>query len=317
MDASEIGTIAVLGSGFMGHGIALDFAARGYDVHLYGRAQTRLQQALQTIERELPLMEESGVATRAQIDAALSHIRTGTDLEAIVSDADLVVEALAEDLPLKQEFFEQLDGLCRQTTILASTTSTLLPSALAARTRQPERVIVTHYFFPPYLLPLVEVVRGPQTSDWTVRTIKDFYERIGKHPAIVEKEIAGFVAVRLQLALLREALSLVDHGVAAPADIDTIVHYGFGRRLSVAGVFEIGDMAGLELYQLAVETLFPQLESSPAVPRSLREKVAAGDFGVKTGRGFYEWPPETIDREQRRVAHALMQIARWDSTDAG
>src|SRR5262249_36815684 len=124
-------------------------------------------------------------------------------------------------------------------------------------------------------------------------------------------------AVRLQLALLREAFSLVDRGVATPADIDTIVHYGFGRRLSVAGVFEIGDMAGLELYQVAVETLFSQLESSPAVPRSLREKVAAGNFGVKTGKGFYEWTPETIDRERRRVAHALMEIARWDNVDAG
>jgi 3-hydroxybutyryl-CoA dehydrogenase len=196
MDANEIGTIAVLGAGFMGRGIALDFAARGYDVHLYGRAQTRLQEALQAIERELPLMEESGVATRAQVDAALSHIRTGTDLEAMASDVDLVVEALAEDLPLKQEFFKRLDRLCPRRTILASTTSTLLPSALAASTQQPERVIVTHYFFPPYLLPLVEVVRGPQTSDRTVCTIKDFYERIGKHPAIVEKEIAGFVGVR-------------------------------------------------------------------------------------------------------------------------
>src|SRR5437762_1299438 len=118
MDTTEIGTIAVLGAGFMGHGIALDFAARGYDVHLYGRAQPRLQQALQAIERELPLMEESGVATRAQVDSALSHIRTGTDLEAMVSHVDLVVEALAEDLPLKQEFFKQVDGLCPPRTIL-------------------------------------------------------------------------------------------------------------------------------------------------------------------------------------------------------
>jgi 3-hydroxybutyryl-CoA dehydrogenase len=315
MDATDIRTIAVVGSGFMGHGIALDFAARGYDVHLYGRAQARLEQALQTIERELPLIQQGCVATREQMDEALSHIRTSTNLEETAAGVDLVVEALAEDLPLKQEIFKQLDCLCPKATILASTTSTILPSALAAKTRQPERVIVTHYFFPPYLLPLVEIVRGPETSDATVRTIKTFYERIGKRPAVVEKEIAGFVASRLQLALVREAFSLVDNGVASPADIDAIVHYGFGRRLSAAGVFEIADMAGLELYQVAVEALFPHLESSTGVPRTLREKVARGDFGVKSGKGFYEWTPETLERERQRFARALIEIAHWDSSN--
>ncbi len=316
MQATEIGTIAVVGSGFMGHGIALDFAARGFDVRLYGRSPERLRQALELIERELPLMRESGVASPMQIDAALSHIRTGTDLEEMVTGVDLVVEAIAEDLALKQEYFRQLDCLCLERTILASTTSTLPPSALAANTRRPERVIVTHYFFPPYLLPLVEVVRGPQTADATVQTIKAFFERIGKRPAIVQKEIAGFVATRLQLALVREAFSLVDQGVAAPADIDAMIRYGFGRRLSAAGVFEIADMAGLELYQIGAQALFPQLESSPAVPRTLQEKVARGDFGVKSGRGFYEWTPDTIERERQRIGRALIEIAQWETPGA-
>ena len=143
-------------------------------------------------------MEESGVATRTQIDAALSHIRTGTDLEAMVSESTWCRGA-GGGPSAEAGVFPAIGRALPPSTILASTTSTLLPSALAAGTQHPERVIVTHYFFPPYLLPLVEVVRGPQTSDTTVRTVKDFYERIGKHPAIVEKEIAGFVAVRLQL----------------------------------------------------------------------------------------------------------------------
>jgi 3-hydroxyacyl-CoA dehydrogenase len=299
----------------MGHGIALDFAARGHDVRLFGRSPVRLQQAVQAIEHELPLLRDSGQVSDAQLDAALSHVQTGSDLAEIVSGVDLVVEALAENLALKQDFFRQLDCLCPPQTILASTTSTLLPSAIATSTRRPDRVIVTHYFFPPYLLPLVEIVRGPATADQTVQTIRAFYERIGRRPAVVQKEISGFVASRLQLALLREAFSLVDHEVAAPADIDAIVRYGFGRRLSAAGVFEIGDMAGLDVYQAAARSLLPELESSSDLPGTLREKVARGDYGVKSGKGFYHWTPELIEHERQRLGRALIEIARWDAAD--
>ena len=135
MDPADIGTIAVIGSGSMGHGIALDFAARGCDVRMYGRSPARLEQALQAIEHELPLLRDSGQVSGAQLDAALSHVATGSDLGEIVSGVDLVVEALAEDLALKQDFFRRLDCLCPPRTILASTTSTLPPSALAINTR--------------------------------------------------------------------------------------------------------------------------------------------------------------------------------------
>ena len=230
MQASDIRRIAVVGAGLMGHGIAQDFAARGYAVHLYARSQERLDQALQNIQSGLALLQRLGQLSPEQAASTLPRIRTGTVLDEVVADADLVIEAVSENLSLKQEFFRTLDGVCPPHTILASTTSTLLPSALAGATQRPDRVLVTHYFNPPALVPLVEVVRGPETSDEVVSTVRDLLLQIGKRPAVIQKELIGFIGNRLQAALAREALSLVDRGVATPEDIDTVVKYSFGRR---------------------------------------------------------------------------------------
>jgi 3-hydroxybutyryl-CoA dehydrogenase len=204
--------------------------------------------------------------------------------------------------------FRTLDGLCPRHTVLASTTSTLLPSALARATRRPDRVIVAHYFNPPALVPLVEVVRGPETSDETVTTVRDLLVRIGKRPALIEKEVIGFISVRLQAALGREASSLVERGVAKPEDIDTVVKYSFGRRLAVAGIFEIADLAGLDIY-MAAGPVFQDLESSIDVPTILKQKVERGELGVKTGQGFYSWTPESAAALRERIGQALVERA--------
>src|SRR5215207_7139578 len=174
----QITSIAVVGPGLMGSGIALELAARGYDVRLYGRSQERLEHALRTMRGNVPLLEVVGGM------ALLDNIRYGTDLANLVSDVDLVIEAIAEDLGTKQQLFSNLDSLCAQRTILASTTSTFVPSALAGATRRPDRVLVTHYFNPPYLLPLVEVVPGQASND-TVEVVCALFRRLGKHPALV------------------------------------------------------------------------------------------------------------------------------------
>lgn len=308
MQASDIRRIAVVGAGLMGHGIAQDFAARGYAVHLYARSQERLDQALQNIQSGLALLQRLGQLSPEQAASTLPRIRTGTVLDEVVADADLVIEAVSENLSLKQEFFRTLDGVCPPHTILASTTSTLLPSALAGATQRPDRVLVTHYFNPPALVPLVEVVRGPETSDEVVATVRDLLLQIGKRPAVIQKELIGFIGNRLQAALAREALSLVDRGVATPEDIDTVVKYSFGRRLGVAGIFEVGDLAGLDVY-LAAAPVFRDLESSVEVPTILRHKVEHGELGVKTGQGFYTWTPESAAALRERIGRSLADLA--------
>jgi 3-hydroxybutyryl-CoA dehydrogenase len=308
MRASDVRCVAVIGAGLMGHGIAQDFAAHGYEVHLYARSQDRLDHALRNIQSGLELAQRLGKLSSEQAASTLPRIRTGTVLEDLVADADLVVEAVSENLVLKQQFFGRLDCACPRHTILASTTSTLLPSALASATRRPDRVIVAHYFNPPALVPLVEVVRGPETSDETVATVRDLLLSVGKRPALIEKELIGFIASRLQAALGREACSLVERGVATPEDIDTVVKYSFGRRLAVAGIFEVGDLAGLDVY-MAAGPLFRELESSAEVPTILQQKVERGELGVKTGQGFYTWTPESAAALRERIGRALVERA--------
>jgi 3-hydroxybutyryl-CoA dehydrogenase len=206
MRASGIRRIAVIGAGLMGHGTALEFAAHGYDIRLHDREQTQRARARDSIAEGLGRLVEIGRITSATAAATPDHITLSTDLRSTVANAELVIESVFEDLDVKREVFRDLDGVTPPHAILASNTSTFLPSLLAVATRRPDRVLVAHYFCPPYLLPLVELVRGKQTSDVTVATMSALYRAIGKRPAVVKKEAPGFVANRLQMAFFREAL---------------------------------------------------------------------------------------------------------------
>lgn len=313
MEIGKIRRVAVIGAGLMGHGIAQEFAAADYAVSLFDMNEAMLQTARQRIQDNLKRLAEQGLMGTESIERALGHLRLCTALEETVRDADFVIEAVTEDLTVKQALFEQLDALCPPHTILASNTSTFMPSRLAAATRRPEQVLVAHYFNPPYLLPLVEVVRNPQTSEATVQTVCDLLTGIGKTPVVLQKEAPGFVANRLQTALLREALHIVQNGIASPQEVDTVVRNSFGRRLALAGPFEIGDLAGLDLWRTIAELLLPEIASTTEVPSLLEAQVARGEYGVKTGKGFYTWDTETVQAERGRIARGLLEMSRWDT----
>ena len=176
-------------------------------------------------------------------------------------------------------------------------------------------MLVAHYFNPPYLLPLVEIVRGPATSDATVHTMYDLLTKVGKRPALVQHEVPGFIGNRLQIALVREALSIVEQGIASPQDVDTVIKNGFGRRLAAAGVFEIFEIAGWGLVSSVMANLLPNISSSTELPRTLQEKVSRGELGVKTGRGFYTWTAESAEALQQRIARTLATIAQLSRGD--
>ena len=311
MARERIERIAVVGAGLMGHGIALEFAAAGFEVEMHDLTEGVLQQARSCIEGNLRMMEEKGLVGGKESRRALENISASVELADVVADADLVVEAIAENLEVKQEAFRRFDELCPEHTILASNTSTFMPSQMAAATGRPDRVLVTHYFNPPFLLPLVEIVRGAATSEETIETVYALLEGIGKAPVVVQKEVPGFIGNRMQAAVLREALALVEEGVATPQEVDTVIKTSIGRRWAVAGVFEVAEIAGLDLKLAIVEQLIPEIASTREVSQLLRDKVADGDLGFKTGKGFYEWDSESAEALRQRIAHALVEIARW------
>ena len=311
MKVDEIRRIAVVGAGLMGHGIAQEFALAGYEVHLHSRTEESLQKAVLNIQKNLEQLTGLGQVTHEQAASVPTRIHTTTEFKQAVEDADVVIESVYEEIALKQKIFQDLDIVCPEHTILASNTSSLMPSAFASGTRRPEKVLVAHYANPPYLIPVVEIVPSGETSDETVTTLSDLLTKMGKRPVIVQKEVPGFVLNRLQGALLREALWPVEHGIASPQDVDIAIKNGIGRRWAAAGIFEVFEIAGWDLLMAMASGLLPHLASSPEVPLVLKEKVERGEPGVKTGKGFYEWTPESAEALKQRIAEALVKIERW------
>lgn len=310
MSITSIKRIAVVGAGLMGHGIAQEFALAGYSVSLSDLDEERLVQARDNIENNLKML-----GLTAESDLVAEKLTTAADMPVAVRDADLVIEAISENLSAKRSLFAKLDSICKPETILASNTSTFMPSQLAEATNRPSQVLVAHYFNPPYLVPLVEVVASQTTSSATIDTVRDILISIGKKPVVLEKESLGFIANRLQAALLRECFALVENGVASPNAIDTVVKSSIGRRLAVAGPFEIFDAAGADVWNAISEQLMPDIESSSQVPPMMSKLVSDGNLGLKTGRGVHEWTDDTAAELRSRIAHFLQEMRRWDQDE--
>ena len=308
MNVDDISRIGVIGAGLMGHGIGLQFALGGYDVHLNDTSQENLEQARSNIGSTLEMLNGMGLVDDASAADVPGRLYTSTSLEETVAEADFVVEAVFEDLELKRRVFGQLDELSPERTILSSNTSSFMSSQLAPATKRPGQVVVANWWNPPYLLPLIEVVRGPETSDHTIETTSGLFTKLGKRPVVLQKESFGFIGNRMQFALLREAISIVERGIASAEDVDLVVKNSFGRRLAVAGPFEVFDLAGWDTIKAIIDQLFPALEISPDTPALVKDKVARGALGVKSGQGFYPWSPESVAAFRARISQALVSI---------
>ena len=310
---ASIERVAVIGAGLMGHGIALEFAVAGLRVAITDASAAALEQGLANMRRGADTLAGLGLAPRDVCAAAMARVTAHASVAGAVAGADLVVEAVSEDLPLKRRVFAELDRLCGAGVVLASNTSTFLPSTLAAGARHPERILVAHYFNPPHLLPVVEIVPHRGTASHVVERVCALYHSLGKRPVVLQREVAGFIANRLQQALLREAVALVEGGVAGAADVDAVVSGSFGRRLAVAGPFEVSDLAGLDVIAAIARELWPELATG-GIADLLATPAAAGDYGAKTGRGFGDWPPERVAAAKQRIATALAAIAALPAT---
>ncbi len=307
MITEDIKTIAIIGAGFIGPGIAQIFAARGYGVHLMDINAEMLVKASDTLKANLNQMAAAGVLPESEIGLILKKVRFTTDTVEAVSNAQLVIEAVSENLGLKQKVFRQLDGLCAPDTILCTNTSVISISEIASLSVHRERIVGTHFWNPPYLIPLVEVIKGRDTSDEILNLTCDFLKKAGKHPVKCLKDVPGFIANRLQHALWREAISIVENGIADAATVDEAIKYGFAVRLPVLGPLENADMVGLDLTLAIHDYVLKAIESRPGPSPLLQDKVLKQELGFKTGKGFYEWTPEQAKESRERLTSYLLQ----------
>lgn len=276
-----ITTVAIAGAGTMGASMAEAFAHYGYDVRVYDIAEPPLEKA-----RHRHAMREGA-----------DPIVFTTD-PAVFIDADLVVEAIIENFEAKCELWDRIAALARPDALFATNTSGLSITKLAAIVPGPERFCGMHWINPPHIIPLVEVIKGEQTSDATAEAIRDLCGRIGKKPVIV-KDAPGFVLNRIQLAILRECLYIVEQGIATPEDVDNIMKYALGLRYACLGPFEVADHGGLDVFHSIASYLFADLSDAKESFSLLKESVERGDLGVKTGRGIYDYS-EGKDQEAIR-----------------
>jgi len=305
---SKFQNVTVIGAGLLGHGIALELAVHGKRVFLNDISEDLLTAAVSRARVGLSAMASVGRISEDQIEQALSRISTSTDLGESVKNADLVIEAASENIELKKKIFAEIDAHAPDHAVLASNSSTFVPSAYGSGTKRSTKVIGIHYFNPPHLLPGIEIIIGPDTSREVVELVKNEYEAIGKKPAIVRAEIQGFVSNRLQVALLRDAMSVVESGEATSSEIDKIVRNGFGPKFAQFGIF--GSLANSDsaISHSVLAEQFQKLNNDRDLPKLLIDKIESGDLGVKTGKGFYEWTPESTEAWRANMANSLLQM---------
>jgi 3-hydroxybutyryl-CoA dehydrogenase len=307
---AQIKNIAVIGAGLMGHGLAQIFALNGYPVRLMDIEQERLEKAIENIRSNLTLMAERGIVQSEEVEPAIAKVETTTDLKQAAAEAHFVVEAVLENLELKQDIFKDLDRICPDDTILATNTSVISITEIAQKAKDRGRILGTHFWNPPYLIPLVEVIRGEDTSEEAMEVTYALMKRVGKHPVRVNKDVPGFVGNRLQHALWREAISIVERGIADAATVDECIRFGFGLRLPVLGPLETADMVGTDLTLAIHNYILKYIESSPEPSPLLKKKVEEGDLGFKSGRGFQEWTPEEAQKSRKRLQEYLLKVTK-------
>ncbi len=294
MNIASLEKIAVIGAGTMGHGIALVFALNGHQTCLVDVNDRIIENAIHRIRNNIRTLLSLGVITEKEEKSALTLIEGTTRIDA-TKGADLVVEAVPEKMELKKHVFKKLDELCPEHTILASNTSTLSISEIAGATERPDKVVGMHWMNPPYILPLVEVISGDKTSSSTLSIVINLLKEMKKEP-VVCKDVPGFIVNRLQFAMLVEALSLLEQGIASIKDIDKVWTRHLGIRFSLMGPIEVLDNLGLDVALDCQSYLYGKLKASKfQPPEILKRKVEAGELGLKSGKGFLNYEGKNIE----------------------
>lgn len=306
MGIEGIKTVAVVGAGTMGPGMAATFARYGFKTTLFDVKPEQIEKAKGTVEFVYTTLIRGGFCTEDEANAGRANLSYTGDLAEAVKDADFIVETVPERIEIKTEVFKQLDAAAKPGVILASNTSGIPITKLGEAVADPGRVVGMHWSNPPHVIPVIEVIRGDKTSQEAIDTTWAMVEKIGMVPAEVKKDIAGFVENRILYAIMREALHLLDEGVASAEDIDKITKWGIGYKLAVIGPLELLDMAGLDIYTAVASYLNKDLSNNPGISSTVTSKTEAGQLGIKTGGGLFEYTPEKIQELQQKRGRLLL-----------
>lgn len=309
----QIKNITVLGAGTMGHGIAQLCAEAGLHVNIYDISSDNLNKGRENIKRNLLLLVDSDKITKEKMNEVLSNITLVDCLKEAVTNVQLVIECIAENLQIKRNLYKELDSLCEPSVILASNTSGLSPTEISKYLEHPERMVVAHFWCPPELIPLVEVVPGEKTSNEVVEKTVEWAKLIGKQPVKMKKECLGFIGNRMQYALLREAMYIVEQGWADIEEVDKAVEYGFGRRLPVTGPIKSADLGGLDVFYDICLYLFKDLCKSDTPSYIMEEIINYGGYGSKNGQGFYKWNSEVLEKVEEERRSLLFYLLNKDN----
>lgn len=310
MQLNDIQHIAVIGLGRMGHGIAQAFAMAGYSVAGFDENAAARENVHERIRSNLADFASNDLIRADAIDNILGRIHVADSENGAADGADFVVEAIAEQLAVKQAFFGRIESAVSERTIIASNSSTFTVSASSVPMQRPDRAIVTHWFNPPHIVPTVEVVPGPHTAEHVTETTLALHRRIGKLAVRVNAEIPGFLVNRVQIAMVREIWDLYERGVASAEDIDAAIRGSVGFRLAAVGPLAICDFGGVDIWSTVYQELAPDLRSDSTLPDAVKALVESGRCGTRTASGFHDYDPETIDQLTSERDAKLLQLAR-------
>lgn len=309
MENIAIKKVLVVGAGTMGYSLALTFAKGGFDVFLVDRESQVLLSAGKLIDSALETLRQADLITEEETSQVISRIKTSTNLEAAAREADLVIESVTENAAIKKDVFHLLDMHCPKHTILTSNTSYLNIFDIT-ETSRPDKVLIAHWFTPPHIIPLVEIVTGDKASPETVKTVKEVLEKIGKKPIVMERYIPGFLVNRIQRAIQREAFYLLENNYASIEDIDTAVKASLGIRLPIVGVLQTMDFSGLDLIATSRKNTPIELAPYYGVPKIVEQKVKKGELGVKTSKGLYDYSGKSTEEILRERDLKYLKILR-------
>jgi 3-hydroxybutyryl-CoA dehydrogenase len=292
-----IQNIAVLGAGTMGHAIAETFAMNGYPVNLYETYEPMRNTVKDVIKAELEFLCENEAIKQSEIQETLDRITLFANLEEAVADVDYVIEATPEKIELKQDLFKQLDQYCKPSTILASNTSSLALKEMTATISEERkaRTMVCHWYNPAHLMPIAELSFFGNMEEAVYKEVEELYNKSGKQTVKVLKDVPGLVANRIQQGVAREVFSLIEEGIAAPADIEKALKFGPAFRYATTGQLEVADMGGLDIWCTVGDNLLSVMDNRKEASPILRDKVKEGKLGMKSGEGFFKYPPEKIN----------------------
>ena len=289
-----IKNISVLGAGTMGHGIAEFFAMNGYPVNIYEPYEPMRKSCKDTVKGELDFLAENGLITKGDVEASLDRITMYDDMAAAVKDADYVIEALKEDLALKQGIFADLEKMTKADCVCASNTSSLALNKMLEKVSKEKqgKCMVCHWYNPPHLMPLVELSYFGNMDEATFNEVRELYKKAGKQTCKVKKDVPGLVANRIQQGVAREAFSLMEQSIADPEDVETALKFGPAFRYATTGQLEVADMGGLDIWCTVGDNLLSVMDNRKEANPILRQKVEEGKLGMKSGEGFFKYPPE-------------------------